>query len=355
MRAQPIKVGIVGAGNNTRARHIPGLQAIEGVEIVSVCNRSRESSQRVADAFKLPKIYEDWRELVAADDTHAIVIGTWPYLHCEVTCAALDAGKHVMCEARMGMDAAEAHVMLEKSQAHPELIAQVVPAPFTFQADRTIQELIAAGYLGDLYAMTIRVVTGGFANPDTPIHWRQRRDLSGLNVLQMGIWYESAMRWIGPASAVFARTRTFTQKRPDPETGGMLEVDLPDHVDIIADLPGGAQATYQFSSVCGLAPAPEVWLFGSQGTLHFVFTGFTSSKLYGGQRGDQELREIPIPAEKAGKWRVEEEFVGAIRGEEPLRLTTFADGVKYMEFTEAVHRSATSGQVVSLPLTNVRR
>ncbi|MGH8057329.1 MAG: Gfo/Idh/MocA family protein, partial [Candidatus Entotheonellia bacterium] len=74
-----------------------------------------------------------------------------------------------------------------------------------------------------------------------------------------------------------------------------------------------------------------------------------------GQRGDKELREIPIPSEKAGKWRVEEEFVGAIRGQEPLRLTTFADGVKYMEFTEAVHRSATSGQVVSLPLANVRR
>ena len=72
----PIRIGIVGAGNNTRVRHIPGLQAIPGVEIVSVCNRSRESSQRAADAFHIPKVYDDWRELVAADDTDAIVIGT---------------------------------------------------------------------------------------------------------------------------------------------------------------------------------------------------------------------------------------------------------------------------------------
>ena len=82
MPSQPIKVGIVGAGNNTRVRHIPGLQAIAGVEIVSVCNRSRESSRRVAEAFHIPQVYDDWRELVAADDTNAIVIGTWPYLHC---------------------------------------------------------------------------------------------------------------------------------------------------------------------------------------------------------------------------------------------------------------------------------
>ena len=54
------------------------------------------------------------------------------------------------------------------------------------------------------------------------------------------------------------------------------------------------------------------------------------------------------PAERAG-WRVEREFAGAIRGEEPVRLTTFADGVRYMEFTEAVAVSARTGRRVELP------
>jgi predicted dehydrogenase len=108
------------------------------------------------------------------------------------------------------------------------------------------------------------------------------------------------------------------------------------------------QATYQFSAVCGLGPGPGAWLFGSKGTLHF---DQASNKLFGGKPGDKELHEIAIPAEKAGKWRVEEEFVGAIRSQEKIQLTTFADGVKYMEFTEAVHRSAESGRVISLPLT----
>ena len=76
--ASAIRIGIVGAGDNTRVRHNPGLQAQEGVEIVSVCNRSRESSQRVAKAFGIPVIHDNWRELGASYGLDAGVIGTWP-------------------------------------------------------------------------------------------------------------------------------------------------------------------------------------------------------------------------------------------------------------------------------------
>lgn len=119
---------------------------------------------------------------------------------------------------------------------------------------------------------------------------------------------------------------------------------------MIADLPNGAQVSYTFSVVSGLAPGSGAWLFGSQGTLHF---DQGSNKLFGARRGDKALQEMTIAPDKEGKWRVEEEFINAIRGQEPIRYTTFADGVKYMEFTEAVHRSLTSGEVVALPLTNV--
>jgi predicted dehydrogenase len=207
--------------------------------------------------------------------------------------------------------------------------------------------LMADGYLGDLYTLTVRGATPEFANPEAPLHWRQQKRLSGYNILTMGIWYEGSMRWVGHATRVFAQTRIAIPKRRDPETGTMVDVDVPDHVDIITDLPGGAQGTYQFSSVCGLGAGPGAWLFGSKGTLHF---DQGSNKLFGGKPGDKELREISIPPEKAGKWRVEEEFVNAIRGLEKITHTNFEDGVKYMEFTEAVHRSAESGRAVSLPL-----
>ena len=73
-------------------------------------------------------------------------------------------------------------------------------------------------------------------------------------------------------------------------------------------------------------------------------------KLFGGKKGDKALAEIPIPAAEAGAWRVEEEFINAIRGQEVITHTNFEDGVKYMEFTEAVTRSMQEGRVIALPL-----
>ena len=347
MRDEIVRVGIVGAGDNTRVRHIPGLRAAEGVEIVSVSNRTRESGERVAGQFEIPTVYDDWMELVQADDTDAICIGTWPYMHAPVTLAALESGKHVLCEARMALDATEARAMLAAARRNPDLVAQVVPSPFTFKVDSTIRDLVADGYLGEVLAIDLRVTQPGFVDRDSPLHWRQDRDLSGYNIMTMGIWYEALMRWVGPATRVMAMTRVSTPMRKD-EAGNPRSVVVPDHADVLCDMACGAQANMRFSVVTGLARGSEVWLHGSEGTLRLE--GPPSLTLSGGKRGDAELGEIPVPPEKQGHWRVEEEFINAIRGKEAVRFTSFEDGVHYMEFTEAVSRSAQSGAAVSLPL-----
>jgi predicted dehydrogenase len=339
-----IRVGIVGAGNNTRSRHIPRLQSLEGVEIISVCNRSQESSERVAKEFGIPETHQHWRDLVYSDDIDAIVIGTWPYLHCPITLAALAAGKHVLTEARMAMNAREAHLMLEKSQCNPHLVTQVVPSPFTLRVDRTVQQLLAEGYLGELYALDVRGNSSDFADLHGQLHWRQDRDLSGLNILTMGIWYEAILRWVGGAKRVTAMTRVNIKQRKDP-VGILRTVNVPDHVDVIAEMGCGPQAHFQFSAVTGLGPAADIWLYGSEGTLRYEASG---DNLFGGKRGGKSLEEIRILPELAGQWRVEEEFVNAIRRREQVRLTTFQDGLKYMQFTEAVTRSAHTGTAVSV-------
>jgi predicted dehydrogenase len=341
--AGEIRVGIVGAGANTISQHIPRLQAINGCQIISVCNRSRASGERVARQFDIPTVYEDWQELIAAPDTDAIVIGTWPYMHAPAVLAALAAGKHVLCEARMAMNATEALSMRDAARARPGLVAQVVPSPFTLKVDKTIQRLIGEGYLGDLLAIEVRDGTA-FLDRAAPMHWRQNMDYSGLNILTMGIWYEALMRWVGEASRVMAMGKVFATMRADAD-GVRRAVRVPEHVDVLASMACGAQAHLRFSSVTGLAGAPEAWLFGSEATLHF-----SGGKLSGGRRGDQGLSEIAIPVEDQGYWRVEEEFIGAIRGQEPVTHTTFESGLKYMEFTEAVSRSLASGAAVSLPL-----
>ena len=196
MSNDTIRVGVIGAGANTTTHHIPKLQAIDGVEVISVCNRSRESSERVAQQFGIPTIYENWQELVAASDTNAIVIGTWPYMHCRVTLAALAADKHVMCEARMAMSAQEAHAMRNASRENTHLVTQIVPSPFSLRVDNTIKRLLADGYLGDVLAVEVRA-GGTFLDPDAPLHWREDFNLSGFNIMSMGIWYEALLRWVG--------------------------------------------------------------------------------------------------------------------------------------------------------------
>src|SRR5271167_231912 len=100
MTHKTLRIGLVGAGGNTRSRHIPGLRALPDVEIVAVCNRRPSSTAAAAREYEIARTYEHWREVVADPDVDAVVIGTWPYLHCPVTLAAVEAGKHVLTEAR---------------------------------------------------------------------------------------------------------------------------------------------------------------------------------------------------------------------------------------------------------------
>jgi predicted dehydrogenase len=345
----PIRIGIVGAGANTRDRHIPGFRAIDGVELVAVANRSRASGEKAAQQFEIPTVHDTWEQLIDDDEVDAIMIGTWPYLHAPVTLAALDAGKHVLTEARLAMDLHEAETMLAASREHPELVTQVVPAPFTFAVDRTIQRLVLDGFLGDLLCVDIHVsdmrAGNSFLNREAPITWRQDRALSGLNVMTMGIWYECALRWTPGVSSVMARTRTVAPLRRDAESGQPRAATVPEHVAIIGDMLGGAVFQMTVSAVTGLAPPPEVWLFGTEGTLRYQQAG---GRLSGGRRGDTQLAEIEVPDAERYAWRVEQEFIGAIRGEEPVTRTSFADGVRYMAFTQAVAESAATGEAVAV-------
>jgi predicted dehydrogenase len=339
-----IRVGIIGAGANTRLRHIPGLKAQKGVEVVAVANRTRASGERVAGEFDIPNVYDDWRQILDDESIDAVCIGTWPYMHCTLTLAALDAGKHVLVEARMAANAQEARDMLDAAKNNPDLVTQVVPAPHTLELDRHIIDLIADGYLGDPIAVNMRVATGKFADFDAPKHWRHDPYLSGNNIMQMGIFYEAMMRWLGPATSVAAMAQVVVKYRMT-EDGRRYAMSVPDYVDILAELACGARAHMNFSAVSGFAPSEDTWIFGTDGTLHID----NKRALHGAKRDDKDIRPIEIPKEKRVGWRVEEEFINAVRGIEPITRTNFYDGVAYMEFTDAVSKSFKTGRTVPIP------
>jgi predicted dehydrogenase len=353
--ADEIRVGLIGAGANTRKRHIPGLEAQTGVEIVAVANRTRESGEKVAKEFEIPKVYDSWLEIIDDEDIDAVCIGTWPYMHAPMTIAALEAGKHVLVEARMAMNAEEAREMLAVSKANPDLVAQIVPAPHTLSVDRTIIEMITGGYVGELINLRVAVgANSGFPNWDAPLHWRHDRDLSGNNIMSMGIWYEALMRWVGPATSVQSLSQTVVKHRKDA-SAGRRAITIPDHVDILCQMAAGGTMNMTVTSVSGFAPSLDAWIFGTDGTLRLEATDFADPgapglKLSAGKRGEKALREVAIPPEKRGKWRVEEEFINAINGEETVSHTSFMDGVKYMEWTDAVTEAFQTGKTVQLPL-----
>ena len=337
MGSQTLRVGIVGAGSNTRLRHIPGLRAISGVEIVGVVNRSPESSARAACELAIAKAYPSWQELVQDPDIDAIVIGTWPNMHCEITCAALQHHKHVLTEARMARHAAEAVKMLEAAQSHPELVAQIVPSPFGLVEHDFIKGLIADGFLGELREFIALGANDQFWDVTQPIHWRQDREISGYNLLAMGILHESASRWVPRTNRVFAQTAIFGPTRPTPD-GGVANVTVPDSAQVVTTLENGGRGLYHLSGSILFGPGLQIHLYGSLGTIKVEFT--PRGKVLIGKPGEKNLSEANIPANLLGGWRVEAEFVGAIRGEESVRFTRFEDGVEYMKFTEAVGRSA---------------
>jgi predicted dehydrogenase len=196
-------------------------------------------------------------------------------------------------------------------------------------------------------------LSAALADPAAPLSWRQDVALSGFNMLTLGILHETVLRWVPPPVRLQAQVHAFIPSRIDPESGVRRPVGTPDSVQAIAVLEDGSRAVYQFSGVTPFGQGMGVWLYGTEGVLHY---DLAADRIRGANRRGSEpgradqLEEIPIPPEKAREWQVEAEFVESIRGGAPVRFTDFATGVAYMEFTEAVARSARRGQAVDLPL-----
>ncbi|MBS0266384.1 MAG: Gfo/Idh/MocA family oxidoreductase [Planctomycetes bacterium] len=351
MSEKPVKVGLIGAGVNTKLRHIPGFRAISGVELVGVVNRSPESGQRVALECGIPKVYPSWQAVIEDPQVDAVCIGTWPDMHCEITCAALNAGKHVLVEARMARNATEAHQMMAASLAHPGLVAQIVPSPFGLVQDPFFKSIEAHAFLGKLREVVVIGADDTYWDYTKFLHWRLDAKISGLNVLTLGILHETVSRWIPATTRVFAQTTCFEPQRPLANSQGLVDVTVPDSVQILTQIDGGARGIYHFSGVALYGPGKQIHLYGSRGTLKYIVTP-TEELLYTGRPRDTELKRVEIPESQRGSWRVEAEFIAAVRGQDKIHYTDFATGVRYMEFTEAVARSAALNLPVDLPLKN---
>src|ERR1700736_6668564 len=146
---QKLRIGIVGAGNIVKTRHLSALKKNPDVDIVAVSNSTYESGE-MSWKENCPGAapMANWADLLAVPDLDIIWIGPPPYMHSAVTISALEAGKHVFCQARMAMDLAEAEEMLAVSKRFPELVTMLCPPACGMRADLVIKKLLAKNFIG---------------------------------------------------------------------------------------------------------------------------------------------------------------------------------------------------------------
>jgi predicted dehydrogenase len=336
-----LRVGIVGAGGIVRNRHLPALLKRDDVEIVAVSNSTYESSEKfcrenVPSAVPMA----NWADLVALPDVNVIWIGTPPYMHSAVTVSALEAGKHVFCQARMANDRAEAEEMLAVSRRFPNQVTMLCPPPYGMRGDRVIKNMLAENFLGEIHSIRLQSFHRNFLNPSSPAHWRQRIEISGLNVLTLGIYVEVLQRWFGDIDGLFARGKILY-----PDRQG-YNVIIPDALNVLCHFENGTEGVLEFSGIHAHATGDRLEVFGSNGTLVY---DFTAEKIRAGRVGDKALSDVEIPKDLAREWTVENDFLDAIKaGESERPHPTFEDGVRYMRVVQAVADSRARNEWVAI-------
>lgn len=147
-----LKIGFIGCGFVALHKHFPGMSAEEGVELAAFCDIVPEKAERAAKDFGAPgaKVYVDYKELLADASIDAVHVLTPNVSHAEITVAALEAGKHVLCEKPMAATTADAKKMLDARDRTGKLLT--IGYQYRHDHENCIaKQLIDDGWLGEVY------------------------------------------------------------------------------------------------------------------------------------------------------------------------------------------------------------
>jgi predicted dehydrogenase len=346
--ADTVRIGIIGAGSYTINRMLPGFQKAANCEVTTVVNRRRENAEKVAAQFGIPHVADDWRQVIESSEVDAVLIGTPPSTHREMTLAALEAGKHVLCQTRIATSADEAREMKAAADAAQQRGVRtmlVPPGPF-YRGRRFIEHLVKSGYLGRVTHVQAFNMNGSMADPSTPLSvGRNELELYGkFNAAQLGLTYDVMVPWTGHATRVLGHRATFVEERPLTPGGPMAKAPYPEEVTVISDTESGAVVMNLLNWAARFGES-RIELYGDKGTVVYKQRG---DILLAGREGDEALKELPIPPEHDAPWLVEEEFVRLVIGELAEPSFSFEDGVRNMEYLEATYDSAVRGTWVKI-------
>jgi predicted dehydrogenase len=347
----------------------PRMTALGGRDAVRVA----AAAQRLG----WDSVETDWKALVARDDVQLVDICTPGDTHAEIAIAALDAGKHVLCEKPLANSVEEAEAMVDAAErASAAGIRSMVG--FTYRRVPAIalaRRLVEDGRLGDIRHVRAQYLQDWIVDPEAPLTWRLQKDRAGSGALgDIGAHIVDLTQYLtgDRIAAVTGRLETFVTERPLPVqasglsgTGGVERgtVTVDDAAAFLAQFSGGALGVFEATRFAtGRKNAIRIEINGSRGSLAFDFEDMNVLHLYdetepSATRGFRRIVVTEPDHPYTGAWwppghglgyehgftHQVVDLLGAIAsGSDPV--PSFADGLQVQRVLGAVEDSAASGR-----------
>jgi predicted dehydrogenase len=359
--AEPLGIGVIGAGAIAVLRHLPAFAAAGAtgaVSLAAIYDVDQARAREVAAQFGIPVVSASLDDLVALPAVQAVSICSPNVAHYAQSMAALAAGKHVQCEKPIAMTLAEARSMVAAARQ----AGVVTGVNFRYRwipAAQFVTDLVRSGALGHIYHGIFTYVNGSMADPTVPVAWRSLRAQAGSGVLgDLGShMIDLAASWFGEADRVRGSLVTFTPERPTRD-GGSIAVDTDDAASFTVDYASGAVGHFLVSRcAAGRGNFQRVELYGSQGGVtyefdrwdrgsHMVSVCLGANQARVGGYASIEVSPTHLLGTPDGALN---EWLAAMQEGRPA-VPSFEEGLRCQEIIAAVEESVASDRTVPLPL-----
>lgn len=350
--ARPVRLGIVGLGFGASA-HLPAFLSMPDVKVVAVADAGSGKARQVAAATGVPRAFDGWKGLIESREIDAVSVATPPGSQAAVVCAALDAGKHVLCEKPFGKSVDDARAMWALAKKR-QLVNAV---DFEFRMEPGIAALkrqVTVSAIGRIRRVDVSWFTGGRADPSSAWSWQHDAGLGGGVLDGFGSHVVDYVEWMcqSPFVRVFARAQILVRRRKDLE-GREREVSAEDSCDLLCDLANGAIANLRFSNASPFASGHRIEIVGEGGRLVYAHElPFRPDQATLAIETDARgLRPIPLESPELAPAGLDTRlfpfrqlagsFIEAISGRSMPDLPDFHRGLRVRRILEAARRSLT--------------
>jgi predicted dehydrogenase len=300
--ADKIRVGIVGATVTTGGSgwganaHVPALKSLPDYELKAVCTAHEDTAKASAAEFGAELAFHDIDEMAAHPDIDLIAVSVRVPIHYQLVMAGLRAGKPVFCEWPLGANLKEAEEMAGFARERSLRTFVGLQA----RSDPTIlyaRDLIAQGYIGEVLAANLSIMTGAQIDRGPGRIWQGVRS-NGANTLTIpgGHGIDALCYILGEFTEVSSRMTTRIKHWRNTETGENMPVDSPDTISVAGALESGAEVAVQVAAVPSNPSGSRMEIYGREGALvlNAGSANIGPNTLYGA-KGREPLAEMRAP------------------------------------------------------------